>query len=295
MNFFKRILLSLVLVIMIPFASGCSSSEESAEDVLKKYYNSIENGQYKNAYECLSDDVKKDLPYDIFTEYYDVVSQTAKFKGYAPGGPKEIENVNEAGSVKYKKAVVVPVEEIFEQIESGEQKKIKLERMLVSQDGKYRLVWENNMRRFLSDYYVGLANKAISSDEPDFDEAKRQIDMAAQKDEKNPAVYYYKAILSNQKKDYDGAFESIQECIEIQEKELAKIDAAIAEGASQPLDAKRKQTIESISYAYNIKGIIHGNRGKVAEALSSFKKALEYCGDNQYAKMNIDRINVDTH
>lgn len=295
MNFFKRILLPLVLLVIIPFASGCSSRDESAEDVLKKYYNSIENGQYKSAYECLSDDVKKELPYDVFKEYYGIVFKTAKLKGYAPGVSKDIENVKEAGKVKYKKAVVVPVEEIFEQIESGEQKKVNLERMLAKQDGKYRLVWENNMRRFLSDYYVGLANKAISSDEPDFDEAKAQIDQAAQKDEKNPAVYYYKSILSNQKKDYDSAFKSIQKCIELQEKELAKLDEAIAKEASQTLDAKRNQIVESISYAYNIKGIIHGNRGKVDEALLSFEKALEYCADNQYAKMNIDRINVDAN
>ena len=165
--------------------------------------------------------------------------------------------------------------------------------MLVKQKGKYKLVWENNMRRFLSDHYVRLANRAISSEKPDFNEAKLQIDIAAQRDAKNPAVYYYKAILSNQKKDYDGAFKSIQECIGLQEKELAQIDAVIKQGSTQGLQTKRKKIIESISYAYNIKGIIHGNMGKAADALSSFKKALEYCADNQYAKMNIDRIDLN--
>ncbi len=291
MNFVKKILLSSILIMLISLASGCNSNEESAEDVLKKYYKSIENTEYEKAYECLSDDIKKEISYDIFNEYYGVVTKKSKFKGYAPGISQNVDNIKENGNIKYREAVVIPVEEIFVQLDGGNENKVKVDRMLVKQKGRYRLVRESNMKRFLSEYYVGLANKAISSENPDFEEAKSKIDMAEQKDGENPSVYYYKAILANHKRDYDGAFESIKMCIEIQEGELAKINSSISKGSTQALDDQKKKIVESISYAYNIKGIIDGNKGNVKEALLSFKKALEYFGDNQYARMNIDRIN----
>lgn len=290
MNRFTRAMIIITMIILVGMLGGCTSKIESAENVLKTYYTSIEKGDYKSAYDCLSKDLQKDINYDYFVEYNKLISQTGELKGYSPVQSAETKDVNVDGKLKYKEAVVIPIQEMYVLKGDGSEKKVNITRILALEGEEYKLVWENDVNRFLSNYYADCANKALGAQKPDYDLALANVEAAVARDANNPMAYYYKAIVENRSKKYDSALESIHKCMELNEAELKTIKELSATQINDTIKAKEQGIMQSISYAYNIESTIYGAQGKYEEAIKSLITAIKYYDKNEYANKSIEKL-----
>lgn len=267
--------------------SACKQ-QSGAEEVLKLYYDSLEKGDYKQAYSYLSKDIKSDIKYEDYEEYFKLTREKTELVGYAPGTKSTTKNVKKDGKVKYKEAVVIPVDEKTKEKSEGAQVKTRrVERLLALEDGNYRLIWEVDVNMLLSQHYVGLAQELLKEQKPDHAKALGYIETAIQKDSKNSLAYYFKGAISIQEDKLEEAIADIDKCIELQEAELQLAQKA---DPSQDVEAKKQQLNKMLGYSYNAKGMTLAKLKKAEEAVASLKKALEYDPSNEFAKMSLEKI-----
>lgn len=282
----KRLLAALLLAVLMLF-SACKQ-ESAPEDVLKLYYDSLEKGDYKQAYSCLSKDIKSDIKFEDYEEYFKLTKEKADFVGYAPGTKHTTKDVKKGGKVKYKEAVVIPVDEKTKEKSEGAQiKTTSVERLLALEDGSYKLIWEVDVNRLLSQHYVGLAEELMKGQKPEYDKALENIETAIQKDDQNPMAYYFRGAIMSQKDKVEEAIADINRCIELQEGELKLAEKA---EPSQAVEAKKQQLKMMLAYSYNAKGMTLAKNKQLGEATECLKKALEYDPSNEFAKMSLERI-----
>ncbi|CAK7080643.1 hypothetical protein [Tissierella sp.] len=233
---------------------------KNAEIVITEYYSCIKRQDYQGAYKYLSKDTKEDIPFNKFKEFYTVKSEIQR-----------IESLNTSKGQKNNGIVTIPV--IVETAYLYESENKVLENSftlrLVPERMNYRLILElSDFDRELSQTYVDYVwEKYIFRNDIDNDKAVETIDKAIELDKDNPDIYYTRAIMAEKNEDA-----------------LFLLDKSI--------ELAKKRDYWHLSYAYNMKGEILKEQGKLRDAKNNFIKAIEENKENEIASKNLKEIEV---
>lgn len=261
----KRILIIMFLIIFATILfSGCAP-KGNPQEVIDKYYQSIIDGNFEDAYNSLSEANKKNISKDDFIIFIGASNESQKLKSYKAVKNKELKKA-QLDNIEYQNVVEFNITETcINYADGNKEENISYPRNVVNDNGVWKVHREGDFKKTLSSRYALVARMYMEGKGKDknLNEAARYYNEAIKADPLSNAPYYGLGLVYSDLMRYDEAIE--------------KMNTFISKTSED----------EPLSDAYNVLGLCYLGKAQRDKAREAFNMALEYNSGNEYAKTNL--------
>ncbi len=262
----KRFVILITLFIVVLGTQGCAP-KGNPEEVINKYFQSVKDSKYTDAYDLLTDKTKESLSLKDFKLWQEQTKEIVEFLDFKS---KKVESGKDIAlnGITYPHYVMFDVEEINKEYYLGQEQTDVARHYVVADNGNWRLFRNPDIKQALANNYMSLGAMYIDGrgKEQDVKKAAENFGKALETDPELIDAHYSLGVTYMIMGKYDDSIREVTMYLE------------------------KSKDNEGKSEALNVIGLAYKSKGEFIKAKEAFEQSIAFNPENEFAKRHIESV-----